>query len=78
MSELTVLLDVAMLKSIFRQSSICTALEGSRLDRASKLVGLLWKHDPLEVLLQVQIYWVPFLPLPAVVSGARYRTGLGF
>lgn len=42
MSELTVLLDVAMIKSVSWQSSICTALEGSRVGQnALKLIGLL-------------------------------------
>lgn len=79
MSELTVLLDVAMIKSISWQSSICTTLEGTGVGQSAlKLVSLPWKQNPLEILLQVQIYWVSLFLIPAVgVSGVRYRTGLG-
>lgn len=79
MSELTVLLDVAMTKSISWQSSICTALEGPGVGQSAlKLVSLLWKQNPLEILLQVQICWVSLLLVAAVgVSSVKYRTGLG-
>lgn len=77
MPELTVLLDVSMIKSISPQSSVCTALEESRVGQSAlKLIHLLFKQNPLEVLLQLQIYWVSLLPLPDVVSGVRCRTRL--